>query len=94
LHFVDEVDETPKLICPITRLAAKILHVPTLHTQFLEPIAKGMDKERVYSREKDKIIGELQYELKEAQQVIAKSYYENMEMKRKLVEMVSNIQTP
>jgi len=32
LHFIDEVDETPRLSSPITRSDAKILHVPSLHT--------------------------------------------------------------
>jgi hypothetical protein len=53
-----------------------------------------VDKDQVQSGEKDKIIRELQDQLKEAQHVIAQSYYENREMKRKLAERVSNIQTP
>jgi len=44
--------------------------------------------------EKEKIIRELQDHLKESQRVIAHSYHENMEMKRKFAERVSNIQTP
>jgi hypothetical protein len=48
----------------------------------------------VQSEEKDQVIKELQYHLKESQHVITQSFHDNREMKRKLVEMVSNIQTP
>jgi hypothetical protein len=53
-----------------------------------------VDKDQVQPGEKVKIIKDLQDQLKEYKHVIAQSYHENREMKRKLDEQVSNIQTP
>jgi hypothetical protein len=94
LHFVDEVEETPKVSSPITRSAAKRLHVPALHTQSVEHSTQEMDEDQVQSEEKDQVIRELQDQLKEAKHVIAQSFHDNREMKRKLAERVSDIQTP
>jgi hypothetical protein len=93
LHFVDEVEETPKVSSPITRSVAKRLHVPALHTQSVEHSAQEMDEDQVQSEEKDQVIKELQDQLKEAKYVIAQSFHDNREMKRKLAERVSDIQT-
>jgi hypothetical protein len=43
LHFSDEVEETPKVSSPITRSVSKRLHVPSIHTQFVEHPAQEMD---------------------------------------------------
>lgn len=53
-----------------------------------------MDEDQVQSEEKDQVIKELQDQLKEAKHVIAQSFHDNKEMKRKLAERVSHIQTP
>jgi hypothetical protein len=47
LHFVDGVEETKKLNRPITRSVAKRLLVPSLHTEFVEPLAHEMDEHQM-----------------------------------------------
>jgi hypothetical protein len=71
IHFVDEVEETPKVSIPITRSTTKILLVPSMHTQIVEHPAQEMDEDQVQSKEKYLVIRELQDQLKEAQNFIA-----------------------
>jgi hypothetical protein len=59
LHFVDEVDETPRVSIPITRSTTKRLVVPALHTQSVDHLAQGMDEYQVHLEEKDQVIKEL-----------------------------------
>ena len=84
----------PKVSIPLTKSDAKRLPIPDLHTQSVKHSDQEMDKDQVHSEDKDKIIRDLKDHLKEVQHVISQSYHENREMKIKLVERVSNIQTP
>jgi CO dehydrogenase/acetyl-CoA synthase beta subunit len=73
---------------------AKRFPIPSLHTQFVDHLAPEMDEDQVQLEEKDQVIKELQDHLKESQHVIAHIFHDKREMKIKLVERVSDIQTP
>jgi hypothetical protein len=64
LHFVDEVEETPRVSSPITRSASKRFLVPSLHTQSVDHSTQGMDEDQVQPEEKDQVIKELQINLR------------------------------
>jgi hypothetical protein len=52
-----------------------------------------MDEEKVQPEDKDQIIKELQDQIKKSKHVIAQSFHDNREMKRKLVEKTPDMQT-
>jgi hypothetical protein len=93
LQFADEVEEIPRVSSPTTRSAARRLPVPALHTQPVEHSTQEMDEDQVQPKDKDQIIKELQDQLKEAKHVIAQSFHDNREMKRKLAEKAPDMQT-
>jgi phenylpyruvate tautomerase PptA (4-oxalocrotonate tautomerase family) len=52
-----------------------------------------MDEDQVQSEEKDQVIKDIQDQLKEDHHVIAHSFHDNREMKRKLAKRVSDMET-
>jgi hypothetical protein len=88
-----EVEEIPRVSNPTTRSATRRPPVPALHTQPVEHSAQEIHEDQVQPEDKDQIIKELQEQLKEAKHVIAQSFQYNREMKRKLVEKTSDMQT-